>query len=142
MAASDGSEDLDDDVRAVRVTTALTLVAVVLAVAGGLLAWRLVGEGSSRIGSRTNEAPDLDFVVPRGASAQARRGIASDAMPSVVRAAVGDVIRIVNNDTEPVDVGPFRVPAGAVLQQRLTRKGTFVGNCVISPTGRSELIVS
>lgn len=85
---------------------------------------------------------DFDYVVPAGTADRLRAGEKLTVMPSVLRASVGDVIRIVNNDDEAADIGPFRVPARATLTQRLTRKGTFVGFCVLSPTGRSQLVVT
>lgn len=85
---------------------------------------------------------DFDYVVSPGTAERVRAGEPMTVMPEVLTAKVGQVIRIDNRDSEASDVGPFRVPARSVLTQRFTKAGTFIGRCVLSPTGSARIIVA
>jgi hypothetical protein len=85
---------------------------------------------------------DFDFVVAMGTSERVQAGETMTVMPDVLHAKVGQVIRIDNQDDVASDVGPFRVPARSVLTQKFTKPGTFIGRCVISPTGSARIIVT
>ncbi len=121
----------------------LALIALLVISIGG---WQL---RSNRLDQRSNPGEavsgevlaDFDYIVPLGTSSRAAAGETIEIMPAELQARVGQVIRIRNLDRRAVDVGPFRVPAQSTLVQRFTKPGTFIGVCVLSPTGSARIVV-
>lgn len=123
------------------VVAALVLTLVVAGVLG-FTKWRDSNRSVNPGASVSATRADFDYVIPAGTAEQLRTGASLDVMPDVLRVKLGDVIRIRNDDDYAADVGPFRVPAHSTITQKMTRKGTYLGYCVLSPSGKSELIVS
>lgn len=79
---------------------------------------------------------DFSFTVPLGTHDRVAAGEDVDVFPDELSAHVGQVLRLVNNDTEPLTVGPFYVGAGETLVQRFTREGLYQGVCTVHADGQ------
>jgi plastocyanin len=86
-------------------------------------------------------APDHDFVIPAGTGERLLAGEGVEVLPATLRARVGEVLRIVNQDEQGHLIGAFYVRAGETLVQRFTAAGTFEGECSVHPSGRFVLEV-
>ncbi len=122
----------------------LAIVATIVIAASVFQLTRGSTSGPKNPGSAVNASTkaDFDYVVEAGTSAKVKAGASMTLMPEVLQAKVGQVIRIDNRDDVATDVGPFRVPAKSVLTQKFTKAGTFIGRCVLSPTGSTRIVVT
>jgi hypothetical protein len=84
---------------------------------------------------------DLTFTIPRGTWTRILRGEEVELIPNPLRMKVGEVIRILNEDTVGFDIGPFYVGAHETMTQRMATAGTYTGACSLDPTGEVTLIV-
>ena len=82
------------------------------------------------------------YVVPAGSGEAFDRGEPIEILPPTLTAKVGEVIRIVNEDSRGHVVGPFYVGAGETLVQRFASPGVFQGACTVHPSGQFELKVT
>jgi hypothetical protein len=83
-----------------------------------------------------------EYVVPAGSGEAFDRGEPLEILPPTLEAKVGEVIRIVNEDSRGHIVGPFYVGAGETLVQRFASPGVFQGACTVHPSGQFELKVT
>lgn len=126
-----------------RTVTALALAALVaLAVAYGVQRATAPGPstGPGAVAVAGGHA-DWSYEIPAGSGARLDRGEKLELLPSRIDARVGQVIRIVNNDTRGFLLGPFYVGPQETLTQRFTSSGTFEGACAVHPSGRLVLEV-
>ena len=86
-------------------------------------------------------AADYAYVIPDGTADRIAAGEPIAILPAALDVAVGEVIRIVNEDTEGHFVGIFFVGAGETVTQRFASPGEFVGNCTVHPSGQLTLTV-
>lgn len=91
-------------------------------------------------GSADAEA-DYAYVIPDGTADRIAAGEPVAILPAALDVDVGEVIRIVNEDTEGHFVGIFFVGAGETVTQRFASPGEFVGNCTVHPSGQLTLTV-
>ena len=85
---------------------------------------------------------DYDFLIPAGTAARIAGGEPIEILPARLDVRVGEVIRVVNEDTEGHFVGIFFVGAGETVTQRFASPGEFVGNCSVHPSGQLTLVVA
>ena len=120
----------------------LVVAAVVAVALAAFVASRLISpDGSPRPGLSSAVAADPTYVyiIPAGTGAAVDRGEPVDILPEKLRAHVGEVMRIVNDDDRGHLVGPFFVAAGQTLTQRFDSPGELVGVCSIHEDGRFVL---
>jgi plastocyanin len=86
-------------------------------------------------------AADWSYVIPAGTGERIDRGQPVDVLPAEIDARVGQVIRIVNEDSRGHLVGPFYVGARETLTQRFASPGSFTGRCSVHPSGDLRLVV-
>lgn len=87
-------------------------------------------------------AADFEYTIPAGTGERLDRGEEIELLPAVIQARVGQTIRIVNDDDRDYLLGPFPIGAGQTLTQEFTQPGTFIGECVVHPSGQLVLEVS
>lgn len=118
----------------------IVLLSVVVAIAGFTASCG--GEEEFRppvLAVPLDTAPDVSYVIPRGASDAIARGERSEVLPSPLVIEVGQVLKIVNEDTLGYDIGPFYVGAGETIVQKANAVGTFTSVCSLHPTGRIQV---
>jgi hypothetical protein len=122
----------------------LAIVAVIVIAASAFQLTRGSTSGPKNPGSAVEASTqaDFDYVVEVGTSAKVKAGASLTLTPEILQAKVGQVIQIDIRDDVATDVGPFRVPAKSVLTQKFTKAGTFIGRCVLSPTGSTRIVVT
>jgi plastocyanin len=116
----------------------LAVAAVVVVALAVFVAGRLIASGGSQRPAKSSvEAanPTYVYVIPAGTGAAVDRGEPVDILPRELRARVGEVMRIVNDDDRGHLVGPFFVAAGQTLTQRFNSPGELVGVCSIHEDG-------
>ena len=84
---------------------------------------------------------DYLYVISEGTADRLANGEQVEIIPGSLEVRVGEVIRVVNEDTEGHFVGIFFVGAGETVTQRFASPGEFEGNCTIHPSGRLVLTV-
>lgn len=84
----------------------------------------------------------FDYVIPVGSAARSKAGEHLLIFPSVLRAKVGDTVRIVNEDIEVHEVGPFTVAPGQTLTQSFVSAGTYEGVCTTHPGSTFKVVVT
>jgi plastocyanin len=89
-----------------------------------------------------DEKATYEFVVPYGTSVRIDQGQVVDLMPRLLEVAVGDSIRITNQDGRDYMIGPFYVTAGQSLAMRFTHEGELSGVCSMNPEGEFVIKVS
>lgn len=128
-----------------RAVTAIALAASAIAIGAGTYGVHraiapVPGEGPGAIAVAGGHA-DWSYEIPAGTGARLDRGEKLALLPPRIDARVGQVIRIVNNDTRGYLLGPFYVGPRETLTQRFTSPGTFEGACAVHPSGRLVLEV-
>lgn len=120
-------------------------VLVLLAALGAASILGACGSGSDRTASVSAVDPtgtaDFAYVIPLGTGERIDRGEPVDIIPANIDARVGQVLRIVNEDTRGHLVGPFFVGKGETLTQRFASPGTLEGACSIHPSGTITVTV-
>ena len=84
---------------------------------------------------------DYEYLIPDGTWDRINSGEAIEILPAQLDVRVGEVIRIVNEDSEGHFVGIFYVGAGETVTQRFSSAGEFQGQCTVHPSGEISLIV-
>ena len=85
---------------------------------------------------------DYDYLIPPGTGDRFDAGEVVEILPAELEVAVGEVLRIVNEDDRDHLVGPFFVGAGETLTQRFSTAGEFEGICTVHPSGQFVLVVN
>ena len=85
---------------------------------------------------------DYDYLIPAGTGERYDAGEFIEILPAELEVAVGEVLRIVNEDERDHLVGPFFVGAGETLTQRFSTAGEFEGLCTVHPSGQFILTVN
>jgi plastocyanin len=84
---------------------------------------------------------DYDYLIPAGTAERITAGETVEILPAQLTVKVGEVIRIVNEDTAGHFVGIFYVGPGETVTQRFASPGEFSGLCTIHPSGQISLTV-
>ena len=129
-----------------RVQWLVLAVLVPLVAVGGILVGRSLDDGSSADSiqiARADDATqfDYDYLIPPGTAGRIAAGELVEIVPAELEVQVGDVIRIVNNDTEDHVVGVFFVRSGETLTQQFNSVGVLEGACTVHPSGAFSLRV-
>jgi hypothetical protein len=82
---------------------------------------------------------DYGYVIPLGSGDRIRKGEPLALLPAELHVRVGEVIQIVNEDSEGHFIGIFYVGPGETVTQRFASPGEFVGNCSVHPSGQITL---
>ncbi len=123
-----------------RLRTGLVFAVALIILAG-------CGDGDSASDSITvtdvDDVGDFDheFVIPAGTGDRLRAGEEVEIVPRELVVAVGDSLRIVNEDDQGHSVGVFYVGAGETLTQRFDSPGVLEGACTVHPSGSFTLRV-
>jgi hypothetical protein len=86
-------------------------------------------------------AADYEYLIPDGTWERINSGENVEILPARLEVEVGEVIRIVNEDSEGHFVGIFYVGAGETVTQRFSSPGEFKGQCTVHPSGELSLVV-
>ena len=89
-----------------------------------------------------DSSPDYEYIIPNHTGDRIRNGESITILPAELEVRVGEVIRIVNQDSEGHFVGIFYVAAQQELLQRFYAPGEFSGVCSVHPSGQIKLTVS
>ena len=101
------------------------------------------GDATVKTGAAADAASyTFDYLIPLGSAARSKAGEHLLIFPSVLRAKVGDTVRIVNEDTEVHEVGPFTVAPGQTLTQSFISEGTYEGVCTTHPGSTFKVVVT
>jgi plastocyanin len=119
----------------IRAWLSIALVAAMLSACGSDRSGALIETDSS------DAEADYAYVIPDGTAERIAAGEPIAILPAALDVTVGEVIRIVNEDTEGHFVGIFYVGAGETVTQRFASPGEFVGNCTVHPSGQLTLTV-
>ena len=92
--------------------------------------------------AQVSEAADYSYVIPAGAGIALDEGTPLSILPARLDAAVGQTIKIVNEDDRGHLVGPWFVGAGETMTQRFASPGEFIGECTVHPSGEIRVIIS
>lgn len=114
------------------------------------------GDESSGFGETNWRADDLpgmgvviggqratyEYVIPPGAGDALAAGEPLRIVPGRFEAKVGESVRIVNNDRQGHNVGPWYVGPNETLFQKFTSPGVYEGLCTVHPSGAMILEVT
>jgi hypothetical protein len=109
------------------------LVALALLVLGGAGWWWVRGRDAAR---------QVVYAVPPGA-ARLAGGEELALLPDQINLALGtrDILVIRNDDTQPVQIGPFKIEPGQRFTQRCYNRGTYDLICSIHRSKRLRIVV-
>jgi plastocyanin len=82
-----------------------------------------------------------EYVIPFGTSQRIAGGEQIAIVPQQLDVAVGDTIRIRNDDAFGSQVGIFHVGAGETVTMKFTTPGTLTGACDVHPSGEFTINV-
>jgi len=83
-----------------------------------------------------------EFVIPPGAGDALAAGEPLRIVPARFEAKVGESVRIVNNDRQGHNVGPWYVGPNETVKQKFTSPGVYEGLCSVHPSGAMVLEVT
>jgi plastocyanin len=115
---------------------------LVLLLAGLLLAGCSDGRGALVVSDPDAVEADYEYLIPAGTAERITAGETVEILPAQLAVHVGEVIRIVNDDSAGHFVGIFFVGPGETVTQRFASPGDFSGLCTIHPSGQITLTVS
>ncbi len=111
----------------------LTRFAIVLALS--IIAVWLVSELGVLLQNDTARAPmDVELVIPEGTAASVAAGNEGPSIPDEMTFVQGDVLVVVNHDTEPHSLGPLYVPPQTSASMHLDDADNFALNCSFNST--------
>lgn len=114
-----------------RTISLLWLGLAALVIATGLLLAVLLRDGTEHL-----------IEVPAGYSVQLQSDPSIEPLlPAEFTVAVGDTIRIVNNDATVHQIGPYTVGPGDTIEQTFTSPGRIEGICTFHPDGEIAILV-
>ncbi len=113
---------------------ALALGALVLAALGAAGWWLL---------QPSLEARQLVYSVPAGTAARIAAGEPVAVLPETITLTLGrrDILVIRNDDSEPVQIGPFKVEPGQRYTQQYYNRGSYDLICSVHRSQRLRIIV-
>jgi hypothetical protein len=104
--------------------TAVTTVAVVVF---NELAFKIYGEDRDR-------APTvIELVIPDGTAEKVARGESEPSIPDELNFILGDVLVVINEDSQTHELGPVLVPAGSRGALSLDNSDEFTYSCSFRP---------
>jgi len=121
------------------VRTQVLIVAVVMALTA--TACGTDGSGALVVDDADSVAADYEYLIPAGTGDRIEAGELVEILPAQLDVNVGEVIRIVNEDSRGHFVGIFYVGVGETVTQRFASPGEFQGACSVHPSGELTLTV-
>lgn len=114
-------------------TRRLLIVLVLLALGGAGWWWRY----------GRDEARQVVYAVPLGTAARLAAGEAVMVLPDQINLVLGthDILVIRNDDTQPVQIGPFKIAPGQRFTQQYYNRGTYDLICSIHRSERLRIVV-
>ena len=94
------------------------------------------------VGLALGESATYEFVIPPGAGDALAAGEPLRIVPARFEAKVGESVRIVNNDRQGHNVGPWYVGPNETVKQKFTSPGIYEGLCTVHPSGAMVLEVT
>lgn len=89
------------------------------------------------------EARQLVFVIPPGTVARQAAGEQVSILPDTITLTLGqrDTLVIRNDDSQPVQIGPFKIAPGQRFEQQYFNRGTFDLVCTLHQTQRLKVVI-
>lgn len=86
---------------------------------------------------------EVVFVIPPGTAARGASGAATPALPQTINLTLNrqDVLVIRNDDSQAVQIGPFKIEPGQRFVQQYYNRGTYELMCTIHVAQRMQVIV-
>lgn len=112
----------------------LAIIAVIAVAAIGVAAYAYASAGRSN-------GTAVVYVVPAGTAARIASGESVSILPSTILLRAGDTLVIRNEDTAPVQLGPFRIDAGQTLSHRYKTAGVYDLECTVHKDGKLTIVV-
>lgn len=91
--------------------------------------------------SQWDRPHEVAYVVPAGTAARIASGETVSVLPSEIQLRTGDTLVVRNDDTEAVQIGPFRVDPGQRLSHRYRTAGTYDLVCSVHPKEALRIVV-
>jgi hypothetical protein len=109
------------------------IVALVAVVAGGAWWWSI----------RPSEARQVVFTVPPGTVNRMAAGEPVNILPGTIDIVLDqqDTLVIRNEDTQPIQIGPYKIQPGQQFSQRFYNPGTFDLLCSVHESERLRIVV-
>lgn len=116
-----------------RAIGAVALAVALLAALAGVWWWRGPSEAARQV----------VYAVPPGTAARLAAGQAVEVLPATINLTLNqhDILVIRNDDTQPVQIGPFTIDPGQRFVQRYYNRGTYELLCTIHADQRLRVIV-
>jgi hypothetical protein len=110
------------------------LALLILALGGA--AWWLSGPSET--------ARQVIYTVPPGTAARLAAGENVEVLPPTISLTLNqhDILIIRNDDTQPVQIGPFKIEPGQRFVQRYYNRGAYDLVCSIHASQRLRIIVN
>ena len=99
------------------------------------------GSGALVVDDPDSVNADYEYLIPAGTGDRIEAGELVEILPAQLDVNVGEVIRIVNEDSRGHFVGIFYVGEGETVTQRFASPGEFQGACSVHPSGQLTLTV-
>lgn len=128
--------------RAALIAATLTLPVAASACAGKERSTSTTSQQVETAPLGADEEATFEYLIPYGTGVKIDAGQTIDIMPNDIPAKVGDSIRIVNQDSRDIVVGPFFIGANKTLAMRFTREGTLSGTCDLNASGEITITVT
>jgi hypothetical protein len=116
--------------------TALAGALALLLLASGVAAWWLSGPSEAE--------RQVVYAVPPGTAARLAAGESVEVLPSTIELTLNqrDILIIRNDDTQPVQIGPFKIEPGQRFVQQYYNRGTYDLVCSIHASQRLRIVVN
>ncbi|HEU4323999.1 MAG TPA: hypothetical protein VFS21_12695 [Roseiflexaceae bacterium] len=89
------------------------------------------------------EARKLVFAIPEGTVARQAAGEQVSVLPETITLKLGekDTLVIRNDDSQPVQIGPFKIGPGQSYQQQYFNRGTFDLVCTLHTSQNLRIVI-
>lgn len=89
------------------------------------------------------EARKLVFVIPEGTVARQAAGESVNVLPETITLKLGqqDTLVIRNDDSQAVQIGPFKIGPGQRYEQQYYNRGTFDLVCTLHTTQKLKIVI-
>lgn len=101
------------------------------------------GLGGCSLAEPSAETRQLVFVIPPGTVARQAAGEQVSILPDTITLTLGqrDTLVIRNDDSQPVQIGPFKIAPGQRFEQQYFNRGTFDLVCTLHQTQRLKIVI-